>query len=170
MDEFRAQRNDLMAKFEDQEKRMEDQEARHKKALYDAERKFIVGKDVLKKEMENRIIHLATEFQKNTDMRIAATTQRVIRDNIALNNEFDLIFETLQRCENENDEFKKNDKKLTITLDILEEQNRTVVGRTNLHKKIIHQLSNEHNRMSQKISKIIRVVSVCSSFLHLHVH
>lgn len=44
LEDWRLARIDLMNKFEDQEKRMAEQEIRHKESLYEAEKKLIIGK------------------------------------------------------------------------------------------------------------------------------
>ncbi|XP_044726623.1 cilia- and flagella-associated protein 157 [Chrysoperla carnea] len=152
LEEFRSQRNDLMEKYEIQEKHIEEQEERHKKQLYEAERKFIIGKDLLKKEMENRLLQLSTDFQKATEMRIAATTHRVMRENIALNNEFDLIFSTLQRLEDENGKLKSEDKVLKLSVNLLDEEKRQIFEKANTQDNLIIRLSREHDSMVKKLT------------------
>uniref|UniRef100_A0ABD2WZN0 Cilia- and flagella-associated protein 157 n=2 Tax=Trichogramma TaxID=7490 RepID=A0ABD2WZN0_9HYME len=44
LEDFRLARIDLMNKFEEQEKRVAEQELRHKESLYEAEKSLIIGK------------------------------------------------------------------------------------------------------------------------------
>lgn len=45
LEEFRAQRDDLNAKFARQEQEIRDREDAHQSSLHDVERKFILSKD-----------------------------------------------------------------------------------------------------------------------------
>lgn len=42
------------------------------------------------KEMENRLLQLSSDLQDVTQMQIAASTQRAVRENIALSSEVKL--------------------------------------------------------------------------------
>ncbi|XP_018332223.1 cilia- and flagella-associated protein 157 [Agrilus planipennis] len=155
LEEFRIQRDELMKKYEKQERDMEEQELRHKRELYEVERKFIVSKNLLMREMEERLRKLSTEFQNTTETRIAATTHRMIRENIAINNELDVMLETHQRLTDENLKHKQNSTKAKNAAELLEQEKRIVLAQSRVHRKTIERLTKEHEEMSATLKKNI---------------
>lgn len=107
MEEFRLQRDDLMAKFDTQEMELREQAKKHKAILYEMERKVILDKERMRKDVENKLLELSTEFTKTSDLRVAASTQRLVRENIALNNDMDRMIFTQERLQKESEEMKK---------------------------------------------------------------
>uniref|UniRef100_A0A1B0CTS3 Cilia- and flagella-associated protein 157 n=1 Tax=Lutzomyia longipalpis TaxID=7200 RepID=A0A1B0CTS3_LUTLO len=101
LEEFRIQRDEILAKFDAQEAQLRDQQRKHEDKLYDMERNNVIGKDRLKKEVESRLLQLSNEFTKSTHLRVAAHTQRLVRENIALTNELDRILVTHERLQEE---------------------------------------------------------------------
>ncbi|XP_063535716.1 cilia- and flagella-associated protein 157-like [Cydia strobilella] len=141
MEEFRISRDILMAKFEKQERQLKEQEMTYKRKIYEIEKKFVIGKDKLKKEMENRLMQLAQDFQDNTGLRIAATTHRVIRENIAINNELEKILASQSKLVSQNEKYKKREDAAKLAKELAEEERDLAIKRSIAQLKVIDQLT-----------------------------
>lgn len=102
LEEFRIQKDELMAKFDQQETELREQSQRHKETIYELEKQQILDKDKLKSEVESRLQQLSDEFARSNEIRIAAHVQRMVRENIALSNQVDRLSCTAERLQKEN--------------------------------------------------------------------
>lgn len=157
MEEFRIQRDELLAKFDAQETELKEQHKRHKAILYEMERKVILDKDLLRKEVENRLLQLSTEFTKCNEIRVAAHTQRLVRENIALNNEMDRVMFTIERLKREMDDMKHKHQDSRIKGQSLEMENSRLVRTAQGHLKIIEQLTDAYESLELKHAMLSNV-------------
>lgn len=82
LEEFRIQREQLMAKYEEQEASKDAQKQDYEGRIYELEKKHIIEEDRLKKEMMSKLEAVAAEFRKASHAQMSATTQRTIRENV----------------------------------------------------------------------------------------
>ncbi|XP_049785125.1 cilia- and flagella-associated protein 157 [Schistocerca cancellata] len=154
LEEFRIQRDELMNKFSLQEKEIAEQEKRHKQTLYEVERQFILAKDKAMKEMETRLLQLSNDFEDATQTRIAATTQRAIRENIALNNELDKMLETNKYLKIENEMLKEKNMDLKTKMKLYEAEKHQALTMCVEQQTRIETLTSQQQRMEQEREKL----------------
>ncbi|XP_047041209.1 cilia- and flagella-associated protein 157-like [Helicoverpa zea] len=150
LEEFRAIREDLMEKFETQEVEFKDQEMKYKRLLYDNEKKFVISKDNLKKEMESKLLQLALDFQDVTQLRVAASTHRVIRENIAMNNEMENMLSTQERLAEQNEILKEKMREALVAQELAKEERDTAINRSILQLKVIERLTAEFESIKKE--------------------
>ncbi|GBP05576.1 Cilia- and flagella-associated protein 157 [Eumeta japonica] len=150
LEEFRTMRDELMKKYEKQEQNFKDQEINYKRMLYDAEKKLVIGKDKLKKEMEQRLLQLAQDFQDATELRIAASTHRVIRENIAINNEFDNVLSMQTKLAEQNEKYKENETAARNALIIAEQERDKAIKKSVIQLKLIDHLTNTFQELEKE--------------------
>lgn len=144
MEEFRLQRDDLMAKFDTQEQEIKEQAKKHKAILYEMERKVILDKERMRKDVENKLLELSTEFTKTSDLRVAASTQRLVRENIALNNDMDRMMFTLDQLQKENEEMKKKHKDIAGQYEVSVAEKQRLIKTAEQQLEIIEKLAVEY--------------------------
>lgn len=137
LEEFRLQHDDLMAKFDQQEKNLKEQEQRHKDTLYELEHKQIKQKVHLKNQLEQRLFELSNEFTRTNQIRTAAHVQRMTRENIALNNEIE---------------------RLLHAVDELRIENKSLAAQSKQQQKTAHDRAEEIARLSQMSKQYIQII------------
>ena len=103
LEEFRQQKEQLMNKFDKLETESKEKMEDYEKRLYDLEKSHIREQDRLKKEMMERVEHVAGEFRKAAHSQMAATTQRTIRENVNISSQLAQLTEKATNLTAEND-------------------------------------------------------------------
>ncbi|XP_033329965.2 cilia- and flagella-associated protein 157 isoform X1 [Megalopta genalis] len=147
LEDWRIARVELMQKFETQEKEIIKQEQINQEKLYEAEKSLVIGKAMMKREMEERLKALAVTLRKATNLRVAETTNRAIRENIALNLELDSLVKTCKELEITSRESKEKERMLRLQSELFETESRITLKTAMKQRDAIHKLANEFESM-----------------------
>ncbi|XP_013382164.1 cilia- and flagella-associated protein 157 isoform X1 [Lingula anatina] len=141
LEEFKVQKEDLMQKFANLEAELERQQKEFKNTIYDMERKSVVDKDRLKKDMVIRVNNVAAEFRKVSNKQMAETTKRTIRENVAINAQLQKMSDKTMELIQENDDFRGKEKKQRQQIDMLETNEKELAKKNHSNLKVIRMLT-----------------------------
>jgi len=151
LEEFRVQKEDLMNKFEEMEELLRKQEVGHSDQIYQLERKAVVDKDRLKKEMILRVNTVASEFRKVSNKQMAETTKRTIRENVMINGQLSKMSDKTVEMISENDELKDKEKKQKQHLEILEYNETELMKKNASNQKVIRMLADKAREQEERL-------------------
>ncbi|XP_056393723.1 cilia- and flagella-associated protein 157 [Hyla sarda] len=151
LEEFRVQKEDLMAKFAALEEKLRKQEEEHKDMMYKLEKKAVLDKDRLKKEMVQRVNTVAAEFRRVSNDQMAETSKRAIRENVAISSQLAKMSEKSLELIQENDELKEQELELRKKLEMLEENEKEFVKNNLSNQKLIHMLTEKCHQQQKML-------------------
>lgn len=154
LEEFRLQHDDLMAKFDEQDRNLKEQEQRHKDTLYALEHKQIAEKVLLKNQLEGRLLELSNEFTKANHIRTAAHVHRLTRENITINKEIKQLLVTVEHVTDENEKVTRQNREQRRFSESILEENAHLVDAGDKYLKIITRLTNECEKLRAEMEKV----------------
>lgn len=152
LEEFRIQKDELMAKFDQQETQLREQSQKHKAVIYEMEKQQILDKDKLKNEVENHLMQLSDEFARANEIRIAAHVHRMIRENIYLNNLVDRLSKNVEQLEKENKTFNERIHEKHLYAKSLRDENQLLNRTAQKRLCLVEKLTTECEEL-QKLNK-----------------
>lgn len=141
LEEFKVQKEDLMAKMAALGDSLKEQDEDHQDEIYKLERKQVVDKDRLKKEMVMRVNQVAAEFRKVSNKQMAETTKRTIRENVSINAQLAKMSDKTMEMIGDNDELKSKEKKQRQQVEMLETNEKELAKKNHSNQKIIRMLT-----------------------------
>lgn len=151
--DFRDQKEAYKEKYELQEKEKIEQEKRHKKALYELERKLVIDKERFRQDVDQKLLELSNEFTMKNEIRVAASTQRLVRENISMNSEMDKLMFTVERLQKENNELKGKFKEIFGNFETHMDEKKRLIKTGQQQYQIIKNLTDEIEKLKITSSK-----------------
>ena len=140
LEEFRIQREQLMAKFEEQEAKVDSQKKEYEGRIYDLEKKHVQEEDRLKKDMMMKLESVAAEFRKASHAQMSATTQRTIRENVNVTAQIMQVSEKAAELAYENDQLLGTLQEKNRKIQLLESEQQQQIRQSTHRLKVIQEL------------------------------
>ncbi|XP_077624392.1 cilia- and flagella-associated protein 157 isoform X1 [Crocuta crocuta] len=149
LEEFRLQKEDLTEKFTTLEDQLRRQESEHKDYMYSLEKKSVLDKDRLRKEIIQRVNLVASEFRKLATSQMWDTTKRAIIENSTVTLQLSKVSRQGAQLLQENEQLKGTQDKLCKQLDLLENTQKVMASHSRGHQKIILMLTEKCREQQQ---------------------
>ncbi|XP_053138045.1 cilia- and flagella-associated protein 157 [Hemicordylus capensis] len=153
LEEFRIQKHEILAKFAELEGQLKKQEEDHKEVIYHLEKKAVLDKERLKKEMLHRVNAVAAEFRKVSNSQMAETTKRTIRENVTISLQLTKITEQSLQLLQENDQLKAANAEVLKQVQLLEQNEKKLAKNSLSNQKMIVMLTDKCKELQEQVDK-----------------
>ncbi len=154
LEEFRIQREQLMAKFEEQEAKVEQLKEFYETKIYEQEKKHVKEEDRLKKDMMSKLESVAAEFRKAANAQMSATTQRTIRENVNVSAQVQQLSDKASELALENESLKFNNTERQRKIEMLEGEQKKLVKRNTYRLKVIQDLTEKCKKFEDQLASL----------------
>ncbi|XP_056668425.1 cilia- and flagella-associated protein 157-like [Monodelphis domestica] len=149
LEDFQFHKSELMSRFSLLEEQLKNQQDEYKTYIYNMERKALIDKERLRKDIFHRMNTVATEFRKFSSSQMAETTKRAIRENMIVALDLAKINSRNLEQLKENGELKESKLELCKQLALLEKNEKNMVKNSLSHIKMIQLLSAKYQEQQQ---------------------
>ncbi|XP_041926476.1 cilia- and flagella-associated protein 157 [Alosa sapidissima] len=157
LEEFRAQKEDLMAQVTSLEEQLEGQKQEHQAIIYNLERKAVLDNDRLKKEMQQHVAAVAAEFRRVSDKKMPETTMRAIYENVSVTAQIKQLSDKSKDLLDKNEELSEKEKKLQREVKVLEPLLEEMTRKSLTNAKVVHQLTEKCKQMNAEVAAAERI-------------
>ncbi|KAK1334114.1 hypothetical protein QTO34_005114 [Cnephaeus nilssonii] len=136
LEEFRLQKEELTEKFTLLEDQLQRQEKEYKDYMYNLEKKSVLDRDRVKKEIIQRVNQVAMDFHKVATSQMWDTTKQAILENNTVTLQLSRVSQHGMQLLRENDQLKCNQDKLCKELELLETTKQAMAKHSRSHHKV----------------------------------
>ncbi|CDQ64616.1 unnamed protein product [Oncorhynchus mykiss] len=156
LEEFRVQKEELMAHLEGLEEQLGKQRQEHHTVIYSLERKAVLDNDRLKKEMQQHVAAVAAEFRRVSDRKMPETTMRAIHENVSVTAQLSQLSDKSKQLLEENEDLRDKEKHIRREMEVLEPLFNKMTRKSLSNQKVIHQLTEKCKQMQAELEEYAR--------------
>ncbi|KAK2845630.1 hypothetical protein Q7C36_010484 [Tachysurus vachellii] len=153
LEDFQMQKDELMFQLESLKEQLVQQKQEHQTVLYNLEKKAVLDNYRLKKEMQQHVAAVATEFRKVSDKKMPETTKRAIHENILVTTQLRQISDRSKELMMENDALMAREKQLKREIEIMEPLLNEMTRKSLSNQKVVQQLTVKCRQMSAELEE-----------------
>uniref|UniRef100_A0A8C5KLU7 Cilia- and flagella-associated protein 157 n=1 Tax=Jaculus jaculus TaxID=51337 RepID=A0A8C5KLU7_JACJA len=149
LEEFRLQKEKLTDKYTMLTEQLQKQHSEYKDYVYNLEKKSVLDKDRLRKEIIQRVSVVATEFRKVASNQMWETTRRAILENNNVSQQLTEVSKQGLQLLQENEHLKDIKNKMCKQLEMLEKTQELMARKSRGHQKVILMLTEKCRQQRQ---------------------
>ncbi|XP_008823307.1 cilia- and flagella-associated protein 157 [Nannospalax galili] len=149
LEEFRLQKEELTENYTKLEGQLRKQESEYKEYVYNLEKKSVLDKDRLRKEIIQRVNLVAAEFRRVANNQMWETTKRAILENNSITLQLTKVSQQGVQLLQENEQLKGVRDKLCKQMELLENTQEIMARNRREHQKVILMLAEKCSQQKQ---------------------
>ncbi|KAM6169977.1 cilia- and flagella-associated protein 157-like [Rhynchocyon petersi] len=154
LEEFRLQKEEITDKFMTIEDQLQKQEDKYKDYVYNLEKKSVLDRDRLKKDIIQRVNLVATEFRKVANNQMWENTKRAIQENHVVSLQLAKLSRQGVQLLQENEQLQGTQGKLCEQVELLENTQNIMALNSIIHHKIILMLTEKCRQQQQARAEV----------------
>jgi len=147
LQDFKVRKDELEAQYRDLQATLDQVNTQHNDKIYQLERKQVIDKDRLKREMVGRVNAVATEFRRVSNQQMAETTKRTIQENVAVNSQLVKLTDKTKDLMSENESLRAKLQEQNRKLEMLEKTERELSRKNHCSARLISLLTERSNEL-----------------------
>jgi hypothetical protein len=159
LEEFRENKDRLEEEARERVAEIERLRREQEDVVYSLEKKTVLDRDRMKKEMVSKVNSVAGEFRKVSDLQMVETTKRTIRENVAISQQLGKMSEKTMALLRENEALRMKERELGRRVELLEGGSREVTRKNVTNQKVIILLQEKVREQEKELEGLRHMAS-----------
>ncbi|KAI9209794.1 uncharacterized protein BJ171DRAFT_485041 [Polychytrium aggregatum] len=140
LSDFRSKKADMEQSLVNLQNQLEAKDKKFKDEIQNMERKILQDKNLMKKEMLQKVNEAVASFRRVADQQMAETTKRAIRENMAITSQLKKMSTKTVELISTNEDLNKKMAKLKTTNALLVESEQELAKKNQANQRVIKML------------------------------